>query len=53
MSDAEVLTVALVAMLYCGGNYAQARRWLGCRTTYRECSARASSPGGSIAYSHC
>jgi len=29
MSDAEVLTVALVAMLYCGGNYAQARRWLG------------------------
>jgi hypothetical protein len=29
MSDAEVLTTALVAMLYCGGNYAQARRWLG------------------------
>ena len=29
MSDAEVLTVALVAVLYCGGNYAQARRWLG------------------------
>ncbi len=28
MSDAEVLTTALVAMLYCGGNYAQARRWL-------------------------
>lgn len=29
MSDAEVLTTGLVAMLYCGGNYAQARRWLG------------------------
>ena len=29
MSDAEVLTVGLVAMLYCGGNYSQARRWLG------------------------
>ena len=29
MSDAEVLTTALVAMLYCSGNYAQARRWLG------------------------
>lgn len=29
MSDAEVLTTALVAMLYCGGNYSQARRWLG------------------------
>lgn len=28
MSDAEVLTTALVAMLDCGGNYAQARRWL-------------------------
>src|SRR5262245_45568913 len=29
MSDAEVLTTALVAMLYCGGNYDHARRWLG------------------------
>ena len=29
MSDAEVLTTALVAMRYCGGNYSQARRWLG------------------------
>lgn len=29
MSDAEVLTTALVAMMYRGGNYAQARRWLG------------------------
>lgn len=29
MSDAEVLTTALVAMLYFSGNYAQARRWLG------------------------
>lgn len=29
MSDAEVLTTALLAVLYCGGNYAQARRWLG------------------------
>ncbi len=28
MNDAEVLTIALVAMLYCSGNYAQARRWL-------------------------
>lgn len=28
MSDAEVLTTAIVATLYCGGNYAQARRWL-------------------------
>src|SRR5688572_12992848 len=29
MSDAEVLTTALVAMLYFGGNYSLARRWLG------------------------
>ena len=29
MSDAEVLTTALVAMLYFGGNYTLARRWLG------------------------
>lgn len=28
MSDAEVMTTAIVAMLYCGGNYAQARKWL-------------------------
>lgn len=28
MSDAEVLTTAIVAMLCCGGNYAQACRWL-------------------------
>lgn len=30
MSDAEVMTTAIVAMLYCGGNYAQARQWLKC-----------------------
>ena len=29
MSDAEVLTTALVAMLYFRGSYAQAQRWLG------------------------
>ena len=28
MSDAEVMTTALVAMLHCGGNYAKARKWL-------------------------
>lgn len=28
MSDAEVMTTALVAMLNFGGNYAQARKWL-------------------------
>ena len=28
MSDAEVMTTAIVAMLHFGGNYAQARRWL-------------------------
>lgn len=28
MSDAEVMTTAIVAMLYCGGNYAQAGKWL-------------------------
>lgn len=31
MSDAEVMTTALVAMLYFGGNYAKARKLLGCR----------------------
>jgi hypothetical protein len=31
MSDAEVMTVALIAMLYYGGNYAKARKHLGCR----------------------
>lgn len=31
MSDAEVMTIALVAMLYFGGNYAKARKLLGCR----------------------
>ena len=31
MSDAEVMTTALVAMLYFGGNYAKARKQLGCR----------------------
>jgi hypothetical protein len=30
MSDAEVMTTALVAMLYFGGNYAKARKLLGC-----------------------
>lgn len=30
MSDAEVMTTAIVAMLYYGGNYAQARKWLNC-----------------------
>lgn len=28
MSDAEVMTTAIVAMLYFGGNYAKARKWL-------------------------
>lgn len=28
MSDAEVMTIAIVAMLYFGGNYAKARKWL-------------------------
>jgi hypothetical protein len=28
MSDAEVMTTAIVAMLYFGGNYSQARQWL-------------------------
>jgi len=28
MSDAEVMTTAIVAMLYFAGNYAQARKWL-------------------------
>lgn len=28
MSDAEVMTTATVAMLYYGGNYAKARKWL-------------------------
>jgi hypothetical protein len=28
MSDAEVMTTAIVAMLNFGGNYAQARKWL-------------------------
>lgn len=28
MSDAEVMTTALVAMLHFGGNYAKARKWL-------------------------
>ena len=28
MSDAEVMTTALVAMLHWGGNYAKARKWL-------------------------
>ena len=31
MSDAEVMTTAIVAMLYYGGNYAKARKQLGCR----------------------
>lgn len=31
MSDAEVMTTALVAMLNYGGNYAKARKELGCR----------------------
>src|SRR5918996_1061772 len=31
MSDAEVMTTAIFAMLYCGGNYAKARNQLGCR----------------------
>ena len=31
MSDAEVMTTAIVAMLYCGGNYSQARKWLKAR----------------------
>jgi hypothetical protein len=30
MSDAEVMTTAIFAMLYCGGNYAKARKQLGC-----------------------
>ena len=28
MSDAEVMTTAIVAMLHFGGNYAKARKWL-------------------------
>jgi hypothetical protein len=31
MSDAEVMTIALLAMLNYGGNYAKARKELGCR----------------------
>lgn len=31
MSDAEVMTTTLIAMLYFGGNYAKARKQLGCR----------------------
>jgi len=31
MSNAEVMTTAIVAMLYYGGNYAKARKQLGCR----------------------
>jgi hypothetical protein len=31
MSDAEVMTTAIVAMLSFGGNYAEARKWLNCR----------------------
>ena len=31
MSDAEVMTTALVAMLYYGGNYTRAHKQLGCR----------------------
>ena len=30
MSDAEVMTTAIVAMLYFGGNYARAGKWLNC-----------------------
>lgn len=30
MSDGEVMTTAMVAMLYFAGNYAQARKWLNC-----------------------
>jgi hypothetical protein len=31
MSDAEVMTTAIMAMLHYGGNYAKARKQLGCR----------------------
>lgn len=32
MSDAEVMTTAIMAMLWFGGNYAKARKQLGCRS---------------------
>ena len=36
MSDAEVMTTAIVAMLQFGGNYAQARKWLKSAHLYPE-----------------
>lgn len=52
MSDAEVMTTAIVAMLYYGGNYAKARKQLGCRQyiplmlgmSYNRAQMKASSP---------
>lgn len=50
MNSAEIMTVAIVAVMYYGGNFALARRclhapqWIGCRT----CWAKADLVAGCI-----
>ncbi len=49
VSDAKILTVALVAALYFGGHFQRANKFLHERGTCRAGSARVASAGASIA----